>query len=44
MALMGLRKDMDDIAAAVAKIADNLDALRGWKRPKPRKKHKALAK
>jgi len=44
MALMGPRKDMDDIAAAVAKIADNLDALRGWKRPKPRKKHKALAK
>ena len=41
--LMGPKKDMDDIAKAVAKIVDNTDALRKWKPKRARQKYRALA-
>lgn len=44
LALMGPKKDMDDIAGAVAKIVKNIDELRGWKPAKPRKKYRGLAR
>jgi len=44
MALMGTKKDMDDIAAAVDKVAANIDELRTWRPAQPRKKYKALAR
>lgn len=44
MALMGTKKDMEDIAKAVAKIVENAGELRGWKPATPPRKYKALAK
>lgn len=41
--LMGPKKDMDDIAKAVAKIVENVDALSQWKPKQPRKKYRALS-
>ena len=44
MAIMGPKKDMDDIGAAVAKVVENAEALKNWKPATARKKYKALAK
>jgi len=43
-ALMGTKKDMRDIAKAVAKIAENAGELKAWKPKAPPKKYRALAK
>jgi L-glutamine:2-deoxy-scyllo-inosose/3-amino-2,3-dideoxy-scyllo-inosose aminotransferase len=44
MALMGTKKDMDDFAAAVAKVVENRHALKGWKAGGPIRKYRGLAK
>lgn len=41
--LMGPKKDMDCLAAAVAKIMSNLGELKSWKPKQPRKKYRALS-
>jgi L-glutamine:2-deoxy-scyllo-inosose/3-amino-2,3-dideoxy-scyllo-inosose aminotransferase len=42
-ALMGSKKDMNDIAEAVAKIVENVAELRTWKPKQPPKKYRALS-
>ena len=42
-ALMGTKRDMDDIANAVAKIVDHAEDLRGWKTNGRVRKHRGLA-
>ena len=44
LALMGPKKDMEDIAAAVAKIVENRRELKGWKTGGPVRKYRGLAK
>ena len=43
-ALMGTKKDMDDIANAVAKIVEHIDELHGWTYGAPIRKTRGLAK
>jgi len=43
LALMGPKKDVEDIAEAMAKIVKNIDELRGWKPAQPTKKYRGLA-
>jgi L-glutamine:2-deoxy-scyllo-inosose/3-amino-2,3-dideoxy-scyllo-inosose aminotransferase len=44
LALMGTKKDMDDIAAAVAKVIENRADLKGWRPGGPIRKYRGLAK
>lgn len=44
MALMGAKKDMDDIAMAVAKVVEHVEDLRGWDPTSPGRKYRGLAK
>jgi len=44
MALMGTKKDMDDIAQSVAKIVEAADDIRGWSAKGPLRKYRGLAK
>ena len=43
LALMGTKKDMDDFANAVAKVAENIDELRSAALKLSRRKHRGLA-
>jgi len=42
--LMGSKKDMQDIAEAVAKVVKNRGDLKGWSATGPRRKYRGLAK
>ena len=44
MALMGGKKDIEDLVGAVAKIVDNADALRQWSSARPMRKYRGLAR
>ena len=44
MALMGTKKDIEDVAAAVAKVVENVDELATWSSAKSLRKYRGLAR